>query len=52
VYVFAYTGLFIIAFSSVSNFGLLARQRVQLMPLFLVLLSLPFCLSPRSSKQA
>jgi hypothetical protein len=40
-YVLAYTGLFIIAFSSVSNFGLLARQRVQLMPLFLVLLSLP-----------
>jgi hypothetical protein len=39
-YVLVYTGLFIIAFSSVSNFGLLARQRVQLLPLFLVLLSL------------
>jgi hypothetical protein len=37
----AYSALFIIAFSSFSNFGLLARQRVQLFPLFLVLFAIP-----------
>jgi hypothetical protein len=37
----AYTGLFIIAFSGLANFGLLARQRVQLLPLFFVLLAVP-----------
>jgi hypothetical protein len=38
----AYTLLFVIAFSSMPNFGLLARQRVQLFPFFLVLLSIPY----------
>ena len=33
--------LFIVAFSSFANFGLLARERVQLYPLFLVLFSIP-----------
>ena len=37
----AYTGLFVVAFSSVANFGLLARERTQLLPLFLVLLTIP-----------
>jgi len=37
-FVFAFTTLFLIAFSSVANFGLLARERVQLLPLYLVLL--------------
>ena len=32
---------FIYAFSAFSNFGILARQRVQVMPFFLVLLCLP-----------
>ena len=36
-----YTGLFIVAFSSVANFGLLARERTQLLPFFLVLLTIP-----------
>jgi hypothetical protein len=36
-----YVLLFIIAFSSFANFGLLARERVQLYPLFLVLLAIP-----------
>jgi hypothetical protein len=36
-----YCGLFIIAFSGFANFGLLARERVQLYPLFLVLFSIP-----------
>ncbi len=33
--------LFIVAYSSYANFGLLARQRVQVYPLFLVLFSIP-----------
>jgi len=36
-----YSALFIVAYSSYANFGLLARQRVQLYPLFLVLISIP-----------
>jgi hypothetical protein len=34
-----FTGLFVVAFSSVANFGLLARERVQLLPFFFVLLT-------------
>jgi hypothetical protein len=41
VFAAAYAGLFILAFSSFANFGLLARERVQLFPLFLVFLSIP-----------
>ena len=41
LFALVYTGLFIIAFSSFANFGLLARERVQLYPLFLVLLCIP-----------
>jgi hypothetical protein len=37
-----YTLLFVIAFSSLPNFGLLARQRVQLYPFYFVLL----CIAP------
>ena len=33
--------MFIYAFSALSNFGILARQRVQVLPFFLVLLCLP-----------
>jgi hypothetical protein len=36
-----YTLLFVVAFSSMPNFGLLARQRVQLLPFFFVLLCVP-----------
>jgi hypothetical protein len=36
-----YSGAFIVAFSGIANFGLLARQRVQLLPLYLVLLAIP-----------
>jgi hypothetical protein len=36
-----YTLLFVIAFSSMPNFGLLARQRVQLFPFLFVLLCIP-----------
>jgi hypothetical protein len=44
---FVYSGLFVVAYSSFANFGLLARQRVQLYPLFLVLLSIPPALDRR-----
>jgi hypothetical protein len=37
----AYTGMFIVAFSSFANFGLLVRQRVQVLPFFLALLCIP-----------
>jgi hypothetical protein len=37
----AYTGMFVVAFSSFANFGLLVRQRVQVLPFFLVLLCIP-----------
>jgi hypothetical protein len=40
-FAFFYSAGFIIAFSSVANFGILVRQRVQLLPLYLVLLSIP-----------
>ncbi len=36
-----FVGVFIWAFSAFSNFGILARQRVQVLPFLLVLLSLP-----------
>jgi hypothetical protein len=41
VFCLVFSVLFIVAYSSYANFGLLARQRVQLYPLFLVLISIP-----------
>jgi len=41
VLAFSFVILFIVAFSSFANFGLLARERTQLYPLFLVLISIP-----------
>jgi hypothetical protein len=37
----AFAGLFVIAFSAIGNFGILARERVQLLPFYLILLSMP-----------
>jgi hypothetical protein len=37
----AYAGVFIIGFSAIANFGMLARQRVQMLPFYLVLLAIP-----------
>jgi hypothetical protein len=37
----AYTAVFILGFSAIANFGLLARERVQVLPFFLVLLAVP-----------
>jgi hypothetical protein len=38
---FVYCALFILAFANFSNFGILARERVQMLPLVLVMLALP-----------
>jgi hypothetical protein len=40
-FVVVYGLLFIMAFSSIANFGILARERTQLLPFFLVLLAVP-----------
>ena len=40
-YALTYTVMFVIAFSSIGNFGILTRQRTQVLPLVLVLLVLP-----------
>lgn len=36
-----YVLLFVVAFSNIGNFGILTRQRTQLLPLFFVLLAIP-----------
>ena len=41
MFCFVYCALFILAFSNFSNFGILARERVQVLPMFLVVLALP-----------
>lgn len=46
VFVTSYTLMFVMAFSSFANFGILTRQRVQLFPFFLVLLALPEAARP------
>ena len=43
----AYTGMFVIVFAAFPNFGLLARERVQVLPLFLVLL----CVRPLARRR-
>ena len=40
-YALTYTIMFVIAFSSIGNFGILTRQRTQVLPMLLVLLVLP-----------
>lgn len=40
-YCVSFVVMFVIAFSSVGNFGLLARQRTQVFPFLLVLLAIP-----------
>lgn len=44
---FVYSALFIVAFSSVANFGTLVRQRVQVLPFFLLFL----CIPPKQKEQ-
>jgi hypothetical protein len=40
-FVAVYSLLFVFAFSSIANFGILARERTQVLPFFLVLLAVP-----------
>jgi hypothetical protein len=40
-YAAAFVLLFVVAFSAVGNFGILARQRTQVLPMLFMLLSLP-----------
>ena len=40
-FVVVYSLLFVFAFSSIANFGILARERTQVLPFFLVLLAIP-----------
>jgi hypothetical protein len=40
-FVVVYSLLFVFAFSSIANFGILARERIQVLPFFLVLLAVP-----------
>jgi hypothetical protein len=40
-FVVVYGALFVVAFSSIANFGILARERTQVLPFFLVLLAVP-----------
>lgn len=40
-YCVAFTAMFVFAFSSISNFGILTRQRTQVFPMVLVLLAIP-----------
>lgn len=37
LFIVLYTIMFVVAFTSISNFGILARQRAQVLPLFLML---------------
>ncbi|MBX7070530.1 MAG: hypothetical protein K1X38_14170 [Microthrixaceae bacterium] len=45
VYCLAFTVTFIVAFSYIANFGILARQRTQMLPLMLTILAMP--IAPR-----
>lgn len=40
-FVLVYLALFVFAFSTIANFGILARERTQVLPFFLVLLAIP-----------
>lgn len=41
IYGFVYTLMFVVAFSSIGNAGILARQRVQMLPLLFLALAVP-----------
>jgi hypothetical protein len=49
VFVAVFTLMFVYAFSSVGNFGILARQRVQVLPFLFAALSVPIVLRRRAT---
>lgn len=50
VYATAYVLSFTFAFSVIGNFGILVRQRTQVLPLVFVLLAVPMALEPRERR--
>lgn len=50
VFVAAYVLVFAVGFSYIANFGILARQRTQMLPMVLVLLAVPMSLPRRDAK--
>jgi hypothetical protein len=51
MFAFVYCALFILAFASFSNFGILARERTQMLPMALVLLALPLASVQKAAVQ-
>lgn len=51
-YAVIYAVVFAFAFSAVSNFGILARQRTQLIPIIVLVLAIPVAPSLRSRREA
>lgn len=49
VYCLAFTITFVVAFSYIANFGILARQRTQMLPLMLTILAMPIAARTRPS---
>jgi hypothetical protein len=49
MFAFIYTALFIFAFANFSNFGILARERTQMLPMVLVFLALPLASAPKAA---
>lgn len=49
-FIAAYSLVFVVAFSNINNFGILARQRTQLFPLLLVALAVPVLGKARSTE--
>ncbi|MET0578833.1 MAG: hypothetical protein ABW122_09250, partial [Ilumatobacteraceae bacterium] len=47
----SYTLMFVFAFSAVNNFGILSRQRTQVLPLFLVVLAIPLANESRQQSE-
>ena len=52
MFCFVYCALFILAFANFANFGILARERTQMLPMVLVLLALPLAGPKRSVQSA
>lgn len=51
-YCVIFVGLFVLAFSGIANFGIITRQRVQILPLFLALLAFPGSKAARPAEPA
>jgi hypothetical protein len=51
VFAVSYTLMFVFAFSSVGNFGIITRQRTQVFPMVLVLLALPAVSRARDGRE-